>query len=190
MTSNSSVAIIGAGSAGQARASAQTREGRKVPVGVRDTALQQTLPMAENGMVVETTSSRCIRKYPMQFAVGASVGKFLRKTIQAAFLAFTGIVSAHAASPVAVEAQHGIVVTSQRLASEVGAEIFRAGGNAVDAAVAAAYAEAVVNPCCGNLGGGGFMVLHLAGSDLSLISARRHLQLQQPTCILTVRTTS
>jgi gamma-glutamyltranspeptidase/glutathione hydrolase len=165
MTSNSSVAIIGPSSAGQARASARTRDGRKVTVGVRDTALQQTLPMAENEMAVETTSSRCIRKYPMQFAVGVSVGKFLRKMIQAAFLAVTGIVSAHAASPVAVEAQHGIVVTSQRLASEVGAEIFRAGGNAVDAAVAAAYAEAVVNPCCGNFGGGGFMVLHLAGSD-------------------------
>ncbi len=55
-----------------------------------------------------------------------------------------------------------MVVATQRLAAEVGASILREGGNAVDAAVAVGYAEAVVDPCCGNLGGGGFMVLHLA----------------------------
>ena len=60
-----------------------------------------------------------------------------------------------------VEAAHGMVVTAQRLASAVGSEILQAGGNAVDTAVAVGYAEAVVNPCCGNIGGGGFMVLHL-----------------------------
>ncbi len=67
-----------------------------------------------------------------------------------------------AASAPAVEGARGMVVTSQRLASEVGADILRRGGNAVDAAVAVGYALAVVNPCCGNIGGGGFMVLHLA----------------------------
>lgn len=66
------------------------------------------------------------------------------------------------ASLPAVEARHGMVVSSQRLASQVGAEILRQGGNAVDAAVAVGYAQAVVNPCCGNLGGGGFMTLRLA----------------------------
>ena len=55
-----------------------------------------------------------------------------------------------------------MVVTSQRLASEAGVAILAQGGNAVDAAVAVGYALAVVNPCCGNIGGGGFMVLHLA----------------------------
>ena len=55
-----------------------------------------------------------------------------------------------------------MVVSSQHLASEAGLEILRAGGNAVDAAVAVGYAEAVVNPCCGNIGGGGFITLHLA----------------------------
>ena len=74
--------------------------------------------------------------------------------------------SAEAASRPAVEAEHGMVVSSQHLASEIGVEILKAGGNAVDAAVAVGYAEAVVNPCCGNIGGGGFMVLHLAaGKD-------------------------
>ena len=69
---------------------------------------------------------------------------------------------AAAAAPPPVEAANGMVVSAQRLASEAGVEILRAGGNAIDAAVAVGYAEAVVNPCCGNIGGGGFMVLHLA----------------------------
>jgi gamma-glutamyltranspeptidase / glutathione hydrolase len=72
-----------------------------------------------------------------------------------------------AATHPATEGQRGMVVTAQRLASEVGAEILRQGGNAVDAAVAVGYAEAVVNPCCGNLGGGGFLLLHRAdGGDV------------------------
>ncbi len=76
---------------------------------------------------------------------------------------------AHAASLPAVESDDFMVVSAHRLASEAGAEILRAGGNAIDAAVAVAYAEAVVNPCCGNIGGGGFMVAHLAdGGDVFL----------------------
>ena len=77
-----------------------------------------------------------------------------------------------AASRSAVEAEHGMVVSSQRLASEVGAAILKAGGNAVDAAVAVGYAEAVVNPCCGNIGGGGFMVLHMADGRDTFINFR------------------
>ncbi|EIQ86175.1 gamma-glutamyltranspeptidase family protein [Yersinia pestis PY-02] len=50
-----------------------------------------------------------------------------------------------------------MVVTSQYLASQVGADILKMGGNAVDAAVAVGYAQAVVNPCCGNIGGGGVL---------------------------------
>ncbi|WP_225771285.1 gamma-glutamyltransferase [Inquilinus sp. Marseille-Q2685] len=73
-----------------------------------------------------------------------------------------GATGAQAASPPAVEAPDGMVVSSQHLASEAGAEILRAGGNAVDAAVATGYAQAVTNPCCANIGGGGFMVIHLA----------------------------
>ncbi|BBG61253.1 MULTISPECIES: gamma-glutamyltransferase [Providencia] len=73
----------------------------------------------------------------------------------------------YAASEPAVEAQKGMVVSSQHLASQVGADILKAGGNAIDAAVAVGYAQAVVNPCCGNIGGGGFMTLHLAdGKDI------------------------
>jgi gamma-glutamyltranspeptidase/glutathione hydrolase len=76
---------------------------------------------------------------------------------------------AQAASRPPVTSERGMVVTSQRLASEVGAEILRSGGNAIDAAVAVGYALAVVNPCCGNIGGGGFATLHLAdGRDIFL----------------------
>ena len=80
--------------------------------------------------------------------------------------------SALAASPQAVEGARGMVVTSQRIASDVGADILRRGGNAVDAAVAVGYAQAVVNPCCGNIGGGGFMVLHLTGGRDRFINFR------------------
>jgi gamma-glutamyltranspeptidase / glutathione hydrolase len=59
--------------------------------------------------------------------------------------------------------RHAMVVTAQHLASEVGRKILQQGGNAVDAAVAVGYALAVVHPCCGNIGGGGFMMIHLAG---------------------------
>ena len=57
---------------------------------------------------------------------------------------------------------HGAVATSQHIASDVGLSVLRGGGNAVDAAVAIAYALAVVDPCCGNLGGGGFMLVRMA----------------------------
>ena len=68
-----------------------------------------------------------------------------------------------------VLARHAMVVSSQHLATEVGVKILKEGGNAIDAAVAVGYALAVVHPCCGNIGGGGFMVVHLAsGRNLFL----------------------
>jgi gamma-glutamyltranspeptidase/glutathione hydrolase len=69
---------------------------------------------------------------------------------------------AWAADPAPVAGSKGMVVTAQHLASDVGAEILRQGGNAVDAAVAVGYALAVVYPEAGNIGGGGFMTLRLA----------------------------
>jgi len=60
-----------------------------------------------------------------------------------------------------VTTPHAMVVTEQRLASQAGLDTLRAGGNAVDAAVAVGYALAVVDPCCGNIGGGGFMLIRM-----------------------------
>ena len=59
-------------------------------------------------------------------------------------------------------ARHGMVVGPEQLATEVGSRILQQGGNAVDAAVATGFALAVTYPSAGNLGGGGFMLIHLA----------------------------
>ncbi|MDB5655058.1 MAG: gamma-glutamyltransferase [Tardiphaga sp.] len=62
----------------------------------------------------------------------------------------------------AVTAEHGMVVAQERLAARVGADVMARGGNAVDAAVATGFAMAVTYPRAGNIGGGGFMVIHSA----------------------------
>ncbi len=60
-----------------------------------------------------------------------------------------------------VEATHAMVVSSHRLATEVGVSVLQRGGNAVDASVAVGLALAVVHPVAGNLGGGGFMIIRM-----------------------------
>jgi gamma-glutamyltranspeptidase/glutathione hydrolase len=80
--------------------------------------------------------------------------------------------SAQAAAPLELESSRGLVVSSQHLASDVGAAILREGGNAIDAAVAVGYALAVTHPCCGNLGGGGFMTIHLADGRNTFLNFR------------------
>jgi gamma-glutamyltranspeptidase/glutathione hydrolase len=71
-----------------------------------------------------------------------------------------------AAPPLRIEpvtARHGMVVTQDKRATRIGLDILERGGNAVDAAVAVGFALAVTLPKAGNLGGGGFMLVHLAG---------------------------
>jgi gamma-glutamyltranspeptidase/glutathione hydrolase len=83
------------------------------------------------------------------------------------------VISLLAVAPVRAEtASHGMVVSSHHLASEVGARTLQAGGNAIDAAVATAFALAVVLPSAGNLGGGGFLVHHGDVGEVATIDFR------------------
>src|ERR1700732_2973350 len=71
-----------------------------------------------------------------------------------------------------LHAPHAIVVSVHELGSRAGAEIMRAGGNAVDAAVATGFALAVVHPQAGNLGGGGFMLIRMADGRARFVDYR------------------
>jgi gamma-glutamyltranspeptidase/glutathione hydrolase len=68
--------------------------------------------------------------------------------------------------------RRGVVVSQERQASEAGAQVLREGGSAVDAAVATAFALAVVHPAAGNLGGGGFLLSRLTGGEVTFLDFR------------------
>ena len=102
-----------------------------------------------------------MRRRLLVFAVGAACTSSV-----------LGLFTKVSASPPPVSFKNGLVVTTQNLASEVGLQVLKNGGNAVDAAVAVGYALAVVEPCCGNVGGGGFMTIHLANGKNTFINFR------------------
>lgn len=93
--------------------------------------------------------------------------------MRAFYLCFLLVISTlHAANPMPVTAKNGMAVSSSGLASEVGIEIMKKGGNAIDAATAMGFALAVTYPFAGNIGGGGFMMVHLADGRVVAIDMR------------------
>lgn len=104
--------------------------------------------------------------------------RFLRKpfvllTIAAFFLStFPFSLNIRAAAPEPVRGQHGMVASNDEIASKVGVEIMKKGGNAVDAAIAVGLALAVVFPFAGNIGGGGFMLIRKKDGTSTAIDYR------------------
>ena len=98
------------------------------------------------------------------------------RTVKSAVTMFIALVlsaqQAQAASAVPIGAKHGMVVSAHRLASDIGVDVLKRGGNAVDAAVAVAYALAVTFPEAGNIGGGGFMTIRLNDGRQTFIDFR------------------
>ncbi|HJL93379.1 MAG TPA: gamma-glutamyltransferase, partial [Woeseiaceae bacterium] len=78
----------------------------------------------------------------------------------------------HADGRVAVRGENGAVASSSLTASKVGVEILKDGGNAIDAAIATAFAMAVTHPTAGNIGGGGFLIYHGADGETTAFDFR------------------
>src|SRR4051794_24010689 len=71
-----------------------------------------------------------------------------------------------------VRAPHGMVVAMESIAVDVGVSVLKAGGNAVDAAVAVGFAMAVTHPYAGNIGGGGYMLVRMADGRTTFFDFR------------------
>ncbi|HTK25874.1 MAG TPA: gamma-glutamyltransferase [Pyrinomonadaceae bacterium] len=98
---------------------------------------------------------------------------FVLLTIAAFFLStFPFSLNVRAAAPEPVRGQHGMVASNDEIASKVGVEIMKKGGNAVDAAIAVGLALAVVFPFAGNIGGGGFMLIRKKDGTSTAIDYR------------------
>jgi gamma-glutamyltranspeptidase/glutathione hydrolase len=93
----------------------------------------------------------------------------MRKCIVLLLLLATTV---HAASPQPVEGKHAMVASTSEIASRIGIDVMKRGGNAVDAAVAVAFALAVTWPAAGNIGGGGFMLIRTTDGKSEAIDYR------------------
>jgi gamma-glutamyltranspeptidase/glutathione hydrolase len=91
--------------------------------------------------------------------------RFTFVSVHFATLLFGGVALAQVPPATPILAHNGMVVAQEQRAARIGVEILDRGGNAVDAAVAVGFALAVTYPRAGNIGGGGFMVIHLANGN-------------------------
>jgi len=98
--------------------------------------------------------------------------RVIQSTILLAVLVFAGCVGGQLGQQNSGEYRNGMVVSASKNASEVGLNILKKGGNAVDAAVAVQFALAVVYPNAGNIGGGGFMVYRSASAETNTLDFR------------------
>ncbi len=105
------------------------------------------------------------RDVPLRFK-GIAVKQFLSRS--AFFLAFAISPALAAESAQTAQGRNGMVVAQEARAAQIGVDILKRGGNAVDAAVATGFALAVTYPRAGNIGGGGFMVIHLANGNRNI----------------------
>jgi gamma-glutamyltranspeptidase/glutathione hydrolase len=87
----------------------------------------------------------------------------MRKATGFALFLFVSVSSFAANQP--ARAKHGMVISQSDIASQVGVDVMKAGGNAIDAAVATAFALAVTHPAAGNIGGGGFLIFRPRAGD-------------------------
>ena len=98
--------------------------------------------------------------------------KFSRLFISIGVLLFIVSTNLNAAGRTAIRGYNGAVASSSVIASEVGIQILQDGGNAIDAAVATAFAMAVTHPTAGNIGGGGFLVYHGVNGETTTFDFR------------------
>jgi gamma-glutamyltranspeptidase/glutathione hydrolase len=121
--------------------------------------------------VTQGPVSGSLRFVPMpSFPASRRCALLVAGLLAAALALAAGDAAAASAAPVAGE--HGMVVSAQHLATEIGVDVLKKGGNAIDAAVAVGYALAVVYPAAGNLGGGGFMTIQLADGRKTFLDFR------------------
>ncbi len=97
---------------------------------------------------------------------------FVLLVVSAFVFSFAPVSKRVLAAPAPVRGRHAMVASQHELASKIGVEIMRRGGNAVDAAIAVGIALAVVYPEAGNIGGGGFMLIRKANGETHAIDYR------------------
>jgi gamma-glutamyltranspeptidase/glutathione hydrolase len=154
--------VLSAPSSGRASLGHLLPQGEKVSCG----AAWRSKPSPLAGEGAERPAIRRRAKSATDRKKGREAGEGLLTALTAALIALIlTCTGALAQAPAPVLARHGMVASQEARATRIGVAVLEQGGNAVDAAVAVGFALAVTYPQAGNIGGGGFMVIHLAGRN-------------------------